>query len=86
MNSTLDAETQSLQKGFRSRREQPPSTTRLAAPVWEDATNIDDAKTMPDGHQISLFDHLVKPRVGGTKDRRTAAEMQVVRESTQVGF
>ena len=31
----------------------------------------------------SLFDHLVKETVGATEDRRTAIEMQVIRQSLE---
>lgn len=31
----------------------------------------------------SLYDHLVKPTVGSTEDRRTAIEMQLIRQSMQ---
>ena len=92
VNSTLAAETQALsrtvsvyaeltdpkfkleewQAAARKRR-MHALTKDNPEPVLKKGLCVVDAK--------SLFDHLVKETVGATEDRRTAIEMQVIRQS-----
>lgn len=93
--STLTAETQSPAKGLQEAGVEHHSA-QLDLREWEkaasqrrltaiDRENIDE--TLQKGlcffDAKSQLDHLVKSTVGSTEDRRTAIEMQLVRQSMQ---